>query len=175
MDYSERCSLQPMIHPQFINHTWLRAHHFFALSGCHNINGRVVTIVLRLGKYELCPMVVIINKYVIWWHYMKKEVRSLSRKPPTILCYFSAPSSWASQYNSWGWWSNRTAGALPRWMIAAPEIARMVSEFESSKTNNTRRHEQTKNTQEQFAKNVRSLDTTIEQICNPFKMIERVY
>jgi len=68
-------------------------------------------------------------------------------------------------------------GALRRWMMAGPEIARLVDEFEngfdevettSNVTPPDLHHEQTKSVQEKFVHGVRSLVTTIEEMGNPF-------
>ncbi|KAK6178301.1 hypothetical protein SNE40_013102 [Patella caerulea] len=68
-------------------------------------------------------------------------------------------------------------GALRRWMVAGPEIARKVEEFEDGfdedeTTPNVtcldRHHEQTKSVQEKFVHDIRSLVTTNEEMGNPF-------
>lgn len=62
--------------------------------------------------------------------------------------------------------------ALRRWMIAGPEVARVVTEFEEtfikSNTEDTRHHEQIPGVQSSFAKDVRALVDTIEAMGNPF-------
>ena len=64
------------------------------------------------------------------------------------------------------------AAALRRWMISGPEIARVVTEFEEtfmkSKTENVRHHEQSPGVQYCFAKDVKALVDTIEEMRNPF-------
>jgi len=68
-------------------------------------------------------------------------------------------------------------GALRRWTVAGPEIARQVDEFEDgfdevgttfNVTPADRHHEQTKSVQEKFVHDVRSLVTTTEEMGNPF-------
>jgi len=68
-------------------------------------------------------------------------------------------------------------GALRRWMVAGPEIARLVTEFEEDFDKNgtildvtppDHHHEQTKRVQKKFVHVVQSLVTTIEQMGNPF-------
>ena len=62
--------------------------------------------------------------------------------------------------------------ALRRWMVAGPEIARAVREFERTydvgKPGDTRHHEQVPSVQKAFAKDVKSLINVIEQMGNPF-------
>lgn len=63
--------------------------------------------------------------------------------------------------------------ALHRWMVAGPEIARVVAEFEdgmkdTSSESSHKHHEQTPSVQKTFAKNVNSLVTTIQDMGNPF-------
>ena len=54
-------------------------------------------------------------------------------------------------------------------MIAGPEIARMLNEFEAvSDIANDKHHEQTKAYQSQFVKDVTTLIDTFEQFDNPF-------
>ena len=68
-------------------------------------------------------------------------------------------------------------GALRRWMVEGPEIARQVDEFEDgfdevwttfNVTPADRHHERTKSVQEKVVHDVRSLVTTIEEMGNPF-------
>jgi hypothetical protein len=62
--------------------------------------------------------------------------------------------------------------ALRRWMIAGPEVARAVKEFEatfvSTKSDDVRHHEQVLSVQKSFSKNVQSLVSVIEELGNPF-------
>lgn len=62
--------------------------------------------------------------------------------------------------------------ALRRWMVAGPEIARAVKEFESTygvqKANNINHHEQVPFVQKAFAKDVVSMVSAIEEMGNPF-------
>lgn len=64
-------------------------------------------------------------------------------------------------------------GPLCRWMVAGPEISRMIQEFESiSDTipqSNSRHHEQVPSLQTSLAKEVRSLVSTFEEYGNPFQ------
>ena len=63
--------------------------------------------------------------------------------------------------------------ALERWMVAGPEISRLIQEFENnsvdlrSKTS-TKHHEQNQSMQNAFAKDVKSFVTTLEELGNPF-------
>ncbi|KAL7373171.1 hypothetical protein ABVT39_000586 [Epinephelus coioides] len=61
-------------------------------------------------------------------------------------------------------------GALRRWIVAGPEIARMTTDFEnkSSPQGENRHHEQQPAVQEAFMKHVRSLTAVIEEMGNPF-------
>ncbi len=63
--------------------------------------------------------------------------------------------------------------ALLRWMIAGPEIARMVHEFEEDITlkdeRNHSHHEQTLAHQRRFTSDVKSMVQTIEELGNPFE------
>lgn len=65
-----------------------------------------------------------------------------------------------------------SAEALRRWMISGPEIARMVHEFEGCLTEETserkEHHEEAKNLQLSFVKDVQSLVSVIEDMGNPF-------
>ena len=66
--------------------------------------------------------------------------------------------------------------ALRRWMVSGPEIARVISEFESSilaqtsrnKNDNLKHHEETPSIQSAFRKDVKALVTTMEERGNPF-------
>ena len=62
--------------------------------------------------------------------------------------------------------------ALRHWMVAGPEIARMVSEFEALEARNQprdhRHHEQHPGVQAAFQKDVKSLVAVIEEMGNPF-------
>ena len=63
--------------------------------------------------------------------------------------------------------------ALRRWMIAGPEIARLVREFECSfgvqcSTKNITHHEQTPSVQKNFAKDVKSMSAALKEFGNPF-------
>ncbi len=56
--------------------------------------------------------------------------------------------------------------ALRRWMVAGPEIARLVTEFENAagigqETQNSLHHEQTKSVQSTFKKEVKQLVTVV--------------
>lgn len=63
-------------------------------------------------------------------------------------------------------------GALRRWMVAGPEVARMVTEFETLQAHNHindhRHHEQHPRVQTTFLKDVKSLVAVIEEMGNPF-------
>ena len=63
--------------------------------------------------------------------------------------------------------------ALERWMVAGPEIARLVMEFEESfpipnEKKSTKHHEQYPAIQKSFAKDVSSLVSTLEVMGSPF-------
>ena len=65
-------------------------------------------------------------------------------------------------------------GALRRWMVAGPEIARITKEFEEQATNqkhglsDSRHHEQQPGVQTAFLKEVKALVTVLEEMGNPF-------
>ena len=59
------------------------------------------------------------------------------------------------------------SNALRRWMIAGPEVARVIGEFENSAMEEWTHTTMTK--QQVFAKDVRSLVTVIEGMRNPFE------
>ena len=69
--------------------------------------------------------------------------------------------------------------ALRRWMVAGPEFARVIEEFQDGneqwrrKTAGTRHHDQTPSVQVSFVKDVRSLIGVIEQMGNPFFIFRR--
>lgn len=63
--------------------------------------------------------------------------------------------------------------ALKRWMIAGPEIARMVKEFETSATpseatENLKHHEQVHSQQLSFRDDLQSVIRSFEDLGNPF-------
>ena len=62
--------------------------------------------------------------------------------------------------------------ALRQWMLAGPEISRIIKDFEVSldevKGQDDIHHEQTKASQDSFAKDVRSLAALMEEMGNPF-------
>ena len=68
-------------------------------------------------------------------------------------------------------------GALRRWMVAGPEIARIIEEFEDITTSEAQKrvqgtgnhhHEQQPGVQAAFLKDVRSLTAVVEDMGNPF-------
>ncbi len=64
--------------------------------------------------------------------------------------------------------------ALRRWMVAGPEVARVIGEFENADLHwntrvDTRHHDQATSVQISFAKDVCSLVTVIEELGNPFE------
>ena len=63
--------------------------------------------------------------------------------------------------------------ALLRWMVAGPELARMVKEYAEQKDNpdqnRTPHHEQSSASQVRFTTHVQSLVSTIEELGNPFE------
>jgi len=63
--------------------------------------------------------------------------------------------------------------ALQRWMVAGPEVARVIGEFEMAQEHHggkaqTLHHDQTESIQKSFDKDVRSLVSVIEELGNPF-------
>ena len=66
--------------------------------------------------------------------------------------------------------------ALRRWILARPEISRVVAEFEESMSDDnivTRHHEQNIHYQTAFAKDVNSLITVFNELGNPFWNVVR--
>ncbi|KAK3740395.1 hypothetical protein QZH41_000916 [Actinostola sp. cb2023] len=61
-------------------------------------------------------------------------------------------------------------GALRRWMVAGPEIARMVQEFENVTSSDTslKHHEQEYGPQASFKADLQSVVSTFEELGNPF-------
>ena len=64
--------------------------------------------------------------------------------------------------------------ALQRWMVAGPEIARVIEEFHNDQNQwgrkkNTEHHNQTPSIQATFARDVCSLVSTMEEFGNPFE------
>jgi len=65
--------------------------------------------------------------------------------------------------------------ALRCWMVAGPEVARVIEEFQDGnqywrrQTADTRHHDQTPSVQASFVKDVRSLAGVIEEMGNPFE------
>uniref|UniRef100_UPI00358F05C7 uncharacterized protein n=1 Tax=Myxine glutinosa TaxID=7769 RepID=UPI00358F05C7 len=64
--------------------------------------------------------------------------------------------------------------ALRRWMVAGPEVARVITEFETSQQlrqrgEHTHHHEQTDSVQKKFVQDVRALTTVIEEMGSPFE------
>ena len=66
--------------------------------------------------------------------------------------------------------------ALRRWMVAGPEVARAIVEFQdamepvnSENTEESKHHEENRSWQKLFVKDVRSLTSTIEELGNPFE------
>ncbi len=62
--------------------------------------------------------------------------------------------------------------ALKRWLIASPEMARIIHDVEVSlyhkETHDNRHHEQTLTTQKRFASNVQSIIHVMNELGNPF-------
>lgn len=63
--------------------------------------------------------------------------------------------------------------ALKRWMIAGPEVSRLVQDYENSsnvnETNLSEHHDQTKNAQKVFVERVEKLTTVMQEFGNPFQ------
>lgn len=64
--------------------------------------------------------------------------------------------------------------ALQRWMVAGPEVARVIGEFENgemhrNKRVDTRHHDQIASVQISFTNDVHSLVSVIEEMGNPFE------
>ena len=66
--------------------------------------------------------------------------------------------------------------ALRRWMVAGPEVARAIGEFQdamkpvnSENTEESKHHEENRSWQKLFVKDVCSLTSTIEELGNPFE------
>ena len=64
--------------------------------------------------------------------------------------------------------------AFSRWMIAVPEVARVIEEFQdgnqhSGRQDNMRHYDQTPSVQTSFTKDVRSLVKVMEELGNPFE------
>ncbi|KAK6169757.1 hypothetical protein SNE40_020746 [Patella caerulea] len=65
-------------------------------------------------------------------------------------------------------------GALRRWMVAGPEVAQLIKQFElealhEKKDMKTQHHEQTMSIQQSSVKNVSALIATISELVNPFE------
>ena len=64
--------------------------------------------------------------------------------------------------------------SLQRWMLAGPELCRLISEFEdardpdSAAKGDTHHHEQTCNIQQTFVRQVTDLDEVLDTMGNPF-------
>ena len=61
--------------------------------------------------------------------------------------------------------------ALQRWMVAGPEVARVIDEFEMTQEHHdskTLHHDQTESIQKSFDKDVRALVSVFEELGNPF-------
>ena len=59
--------------------------------------------------------------------------------------------------------------ALCRWMVAGPEMSRLISEFDNGKTHeDAKHHEQTSSMQTTFMKEVKSLVHAFQEMGNPF-------
>jgi hypothetical protein len=62
--------------------------------------------------------------------------------------------------------------ALRHWMVSGPEMARLIGEFEGStkkrQDKDWRHHEQKKHAQMAFARDVKALSGTFEEMGNPF-------
>ena len=69
--------------------------------------------------------------------------------------------------------TQESPGALLRWMVAGPELARMTQEFEESipsvTKEDTRHHEQVPGVQVLFTKDVASLVSSFEEVGSPFE------
>ena len=64
--------------------------------------------------------------------------------------------------------------ALTCWMVAGPEVARIIEEFHDNQHHsmgrvNTKHHDQMASVQAAFVKDVRSLMSVIEDLRNPFE------
>ena len=62
-----------------------------------------------------------------------------------------------------------SAAALRRWMVAGPELSRMIEEFENIvPEEETTHHENTPSFQKNFAEDMRNLTSSLEELGNPF-------
>ena len=62
--------------------------------------------------------------------------------------------------------------ALRRWMVAGPEVARLIEEFQDSKQDRpqtTKHHDQLSSVQTAFLKDVQSMIKVMEEFGNPFE------
>ena len=64
--------------------------------------------------------------------------------------------------------------ALRRWMVAGPEVSRLVAGYEAMSgmkdaTNNSRHHEQTLSAQKSFFEKVKALSAVMQEMGNPFQ------
>jgi hypothetical protein len=64
--------------------------------------------------------------------------------------------------------------ALRRWMVAGPEVSRLVAEYETASgkkdlANNSKHHEQTPSVQRSFYEKVKSLTGVLNEMGNPFQ------
>ena len=63
-------------------------------------------------------------------------------------------------------------GALHRWMVSGPEMARVIAEFQATAEKRQKKsefkHEQTKHTQSAFAQDVKAFSGAIRDVGNPF-------
>ena len=65
-------------------------------------------------------------------------------------------------------------GALRRWMVAGPEVSRLVAAYEvmcgmKDATSSTKHHEQTLSAQKSFLEKVEALSTVLKEMGNPFR------
>ena len=87
------------------------------------------------------------------------------------------PSTWAMQCPYQGWWGGAVGlmdnpSALGCWMVAGPEVARLIKELEASMHPNSgqiRHHDTTLSAQKAFAKDVRSILAVTKDLGDPFE------
>ena len=195
--FEDWCSQREQSYPQFQYWTTVLALELSTLIYVRSLREANFSMYLD-ALTEMVPLFFALNhtNYARWIPVHLRDMAELANKHPDVFTEFSnghftvqktkrmcsaIPLDQAHEQNNAyvkgdggaiGLTDNATA--LRRWMVAGPEVARVIVEFEDFNMHprnheETRHHEETPSVQNTFARDVRSLVAVIEELGNPFE------
>ena len=196
MDFTAWCERQAWVHPQF--QYWKTALHLelLVLQFIWSLRESNIDVYVK-SLHQLAPWFFALDhyNYARWLPVHIRDMVQLQQKHPTVLAefntgYFTVQKS-SNKFSAFALDQSHeqenakvkgdggavglteSEAALRRWMVAGPEVARAVNEFENcflkkSDSGNNEHHEQKPSVQKSFHHDVESLLTSIEEMGNPF-------